>query len=557
MLRFMLPRQSDWTPRHAHLIGPDELAIPAEVNLTGGVNSNGSLGGSSGNVIECSKREDGAAALAIQYPIPAPMGGYLSLRTCLLPERNAPYLMTLELARHQVMLLLNKLEEWALFDRPASDPVMGKIDAALNAWTHALVVQGRGGGAGFTAEAEHAAQDALVTALEAGEALALLSARNQHEKRLSGEFGRIAAKPLPMNAITDHEARESKKRATGSAGVILPDSPLIGVGVNSAAFAPPVCEAITRVADFISVPMRWAEMEPTEGKYAFAKTDRWIEWAVTKAKLPVIAGPVLDLEPGTVPDFLYIWEHDYETLRDVVIEYVKTIVTRYRRTVHTWTICSGLHVGSNFAINYEQAIDLTRVCVVIVKKLHPQAKVQIEIAQPWGEYTSEPSARAARSIPPAVYCELLKQVGVEFDSIGLKMQMGMPLPGRSTRDLAAVSALLDRFGGLDKPLSISVLGCPASPIAPTSSESSESGMWRRNWSPEQQSLWASRVAAIAAGKPYVQSVCWQDIIDAPPPAMSTGGLLNPSGQPRPAFGAICALRESLRKKSMTLPGTDA
>ena len=72
-----------------------------------------------------------------------------------------------------------------------------------------------------------------------------------------------------------------------------------------------------------------------------------------------------------MPDFLYIWEHDYETLRDVVIEHVKQVVTRYRRTVHTWTICSGLHVASNFAISYEQAVDLTRVCVLIVHQLLP------------------------------------------------------------------------------------------------------------------------------------------------------------------------------------------
>ncbi|MBY0308898.1 MAG: hypothetical protein K2Q09_09170, partial [Phycisphaerales bacterium] len=110
MLRFALPNLGQWTPSHAHLIGPDDLALPSEITL-------------SGNVIEASKRVEGTGALAIQYPLPAPTGGTLTLRTTLLPEREAPYLLTLELARHQVMLLLNKLEEWALFDVPAGDPV--------------------------------------------------------------------------------------------------------------------------------------------------------------------------------------------------------------------------------------------------------------------------------------------------------------------------------------------------------------------------------------------------------------------------------------------------
>ncbi|HZW05604.1 MAG TPA: hypothetical protein VFF65_00660, partial [Phycisphaerales bacterium] len=195
-------------------------------------------------------------------------------------------------------------------------------------------------------------------------------------------------------------------------------------------------------------------------------------------------------------------------------------------------------------------------CVLIVRKLHPQAKVQIEIAQPWGEYTAEVSARASRSIPPAVYCELLNQVGVDFDAVALKVQMGVPLPGRSTRDMMALSALLDRYGKLDKPLALSVLGVPAAPVTSIGDNALEPGVWRRPWSPEQQGVWAARAMAIAAGKPYVRSICWQEIADGPAPCMAGGGLLNAQGQVRPAMTALTTLRESLRTRSSTLPGAD-
>ena len=33
-----------------------------------------------------------------------------------------------------------------------------------------------------------------------------------------------------------------------------------------------------------------AVMDPTEGRYVFSKTDRWIEWAVGTAKLPLVGG---------------------------------------------------------------------------------------------------------------------------------------------------------------------------------------------------------------------------------------------------------------------------
>jgi hypothetical protein len=543
MLRFLAPKLPGWTPTHAHLLGPDELAIPAELSLAG-------------DIIHAVKRIEGAAALAIQYPAPAPVGGTLTLRTALLPERREPYLLTLELARYQVMLMLTKLEEWALFETAPTDPVMAKIEEARERYTHALVVQGKrapGAGAAITPQAQAAADEALAAALDAGEALALLSARVQHARRLSGELARLASRPPPDSAITDHEAKLARKHAAGSAGVILPDLPQVGLAVSPSVFAPALCDAIAQCADFLVVPMRWSQMEPTEGRYTFAPTDKWIEWAVTRARLPVVAGPVLDFESGCVPDFVYIWEHDYETLRDVVIEHVKAVVTRYRRTVDTWTICSGLHVGSNFAISYEQAVDLTRVCVTIVRKLHPGAKVQIEISQPWGEYTAEASARAARSIPPAVYCELLSQIGLDFDALALKVQMGYPLPGRSTRDLIAFSSLLDRFAQLDKPLALSMLGAPSSPVPPAPNMPL-AGNWRAEWSPEQQALWLTRACAIAAGKPFVRSIAWQEVVDAPPPASPSGGLITGAGQPKPALAALRTLRAGLHAKAPALVG---
>jgi hypothetical protein len=551
MLRFVVPLIAGWSPSQAHLVGPDDLAIPGEVNLTPAKPTDGHIQG----IIEAKKRTPGAAGLAIQYPVPGPAGGLLTLRTTLLPERQQPYLLTLELARHQVMLMLNKLEEWALFDQPTTEQAMIKMDAALAAYTHALVVQQRSAGTsngGFSDQAEAAAQKALALAIDAGEALALLAAKTSHAKRTSGELARIAARAAPAQALTDHESNESKRRAAGSTGVILTDVPAIGVGVSPAAFGAPLCDAIASLADHVTVPMRWSEMEPSEGKYAFSRVDKWIEWAVTKAKLPVIAGPVLEFDAGCVPDFLYIWEHDYETLREVVVEHLKNVVTRYRRTVHTWTICSGLHVASNFAISYEQAVDLTRLCVLIVRKLHPAAKVQIELAQPWGEYTAELGARGARSIPPAVYCELLKQVNVEVDAIAVKVQMGLPMAGRNTRDLIAFSSLLDRLGALEKPISITALGAPAMPHQPGSDQPLP-GHWRASWSEQHQATWLKHVGAIAASKPFVKSITWAEIVDAPSPAAPGCGLLNGQGQARPVYGALRELRLALQNRQ-ALPG---
>jgi hypothetical protein len=545
-----------WPLRHAHLLGPDELVVSGDVRFERGL-------------IRCERRGEGACALALQFPVPAegaaegsPNEARLILRTALLPARTLPYLLTLELARHRLMLLLNKLEEWALFDLPADDPLSRQLEETRQAFTWALLLA-KGGtgpqGEWYSPEADRAARLALASGVVAGDLMARRQAEVQHRRRVSGELARVAALRPPENAITDHEARASREAAIGSPGVLLPDMPKVGVAVNPAVLNADLQKQAAEAADYITVPMRWVDMEPVEGKYAFKPTDAWIEWAVTKAKLPVMAGPLIDLRPGAVPDFLYIWEHDYETLRDVVIEHVKALVTRYRRAVGTWVVASGFQAGGAFALSQEQIMDLTRTCVFLVRKVQPNAKVIVEIAQPWGEYSGLPGM-TQRTLPPATYAELINQLGLEIDALGVRVQMGQNLPGRATRDLIAISHLLDRFAACDRPVVITACGVP-SRAAPTPAQSSpdlpapDPGTWAGGWTPETQASWLAAVGAMALGKPFVQALCWQDLYDADAGAdMPGGGLTTLGGGPKPALKALAMLRSALREKKPTLPG---
>src|SRR4051812_42971057 len=128
----------DWPLRRAHLFTTaDEVPLHGEVRLEDGV-------------IRCSKAATESAGLALQFPVDLPPGehppapgqgllGLLMLRTSLLPERDEPYLLSLELARHRIMLVLNKLEEWQLFDLPPEHPVMRQFEHAPGEFTAALV----------------------------------------------------------------------------------------------------------------------------------------------------------------------------------------------------------------------------------------------------------------------------------------------------------------------------------------------------------------------------------------------------------------------------------
>lgn len=540
---------------NAYLFGNDEVPVQAEIRFENGV-------------IRCEKTSPDAAGLFLQVRVEKPAGtgtgdlGMLMLRTCLLPDRAEPYLLTLELARHRIMLVLNKLEEWSLFDLPTDHPVLAQLDRAREEFTRAMVslchrVEIEGKSAADPAsvlEANAAASRALALALEASEHLSLLHAEDGLKSRLDGSLY-ADAQDRADSVTADRVMPDNAVKSPDSVGVILPGAPLIGCSVNAANFADPLARAVHASCDFLSLPMRWIEMEPTEGKYSFAKTDKWIEWAVRTAKLPVYAGPLIDFREICVPEWLYIWEHDYETLRELVYEHIKTIVTRYRRTVARWTVCSGLHVNESFALSVEKMMDLTRMCALLVKKLHPAAKVQLEISRPWGEYF----ARNRKSMPPRMYADMISQAGIALDAYALRIQMGQPAPGRVARDLCAISDLLDRYAELDKPLAVTAAGVPShfvpapapqgrgrdgAPPAPPP----DPGFWRAPWSPEIQARWLTQALSVIAGKPYVHNVCWQDLYDSPEADMPAGGVLTESGVAKPAAVALSDLRKAIQSK---------
>lgn len=534
----------DWPLRHAHLLGPEQLPLQANIRFDAGV-------------IRCEKTSPETAGLCVQVPViieadPAVAGsapvslGVLTLPTCLLPERDEPYLLSLELARHQIMLFLNKLEDWGLFDLPAEHPVMAQFERARLVFTQALVAQRDhgAGGAAFSPSADRLARQALALAVDAGERLTLINTERQLPLRLGGKLYAEAARHY--TAITGEVPQAGAPIVLpGAGGAVLPSPPMVGCAVAPGLFNEALQKVAVATSDFLCMPMRWIDMEPQESKYSFTTTDRWIEWAVRTAKLPLVGGPLVDFRAECVPEWLYIWENDYETLRELVYEHVQSVVTRYRRTVSRWTVASGLHVNTNFKLSFEQIIDLTRICVLLVRKLHPGAKIELELAQPWGEYHAENK----RSLPPMLYLQAAIQQGISIDMLGLRVQMGRGASGQSTRDLMAFSAMLDRFALLEKPIAITCIGCPSGPIpVKPGEEDYEPGTWRAPWSDTAQADWIAKFLTVASAKPYIHSVCWQELADAAQaPEMPNGGLVTAGGQPKSAARTLAQVRQSLRE----------
>ena len=515
-----------WPVAEAFVFGQDEIPVPAEVRAEPGR-------------LVCEKHSAEAAGLATVFPpVDESAEKSLMLQTCLLPERDEPYLLSLELARQRIMMLFNKLEDWSLFDLSAQSDAMRALESARLAFTRALVSHklNRGEDGSYSHEADQLAREALELALTASEALVSAHIERALPDRISGRAYASAIGKDPGRV----PAQSPAVKSPNDTGLVLPTKPAISVGLNPVQFSEMLQRVVSTGCDFVSLPTRWRDLEPDEGKYAFADTDRWIEWAVRQAKLPVTAGPVVDLSRSNVPDWLYIWEHDYETLREVVYEHVKNIMTRYRRTVPRWTVLSGLNRNENFQLSFEQMMDLTRMTMLLARKLHPHGKMQIEVRHPFG---SEPGHRP-RSLPGALYAEMVQQAGIGVDAWAVKFELDRPKPGEVGRDLMALSAAIDRYALLDRPLAITAL-----------SKASEPGTEPPT---EEDIRWLREAMQLIVSKPSVVSFVWQQR-ELPPGAKAPmpGSMIDATGQPKPAVRVATDLRQSIVSENIQQQNTES
>ena len=316
---------SDWPLRNAYLLGADGNAVRAEIWFEDGV-------------IHCEKRESGVASLALQHRVGEL--GEMTIQTCLLPERNEPYLLNLELARQRLLTTLSKQEDWALYDLGPDHPATKRIEAARRMFTEALCRQKED-----PVRADQIALDCLAAAVDGSEELALAHSEILLNRRKLNQT--------------------------------LPKYP-IGAGIQFEQGHERLRQGLASNFDYVQLPTYWRALAPEEGDFNFATLDAWMEWA-GRNRLPILAGPLVCFESFCLPDWIYIWEHDYDTVRDLIYEFVEKLVTRYGNYVSVWNVLSGLHTNNHFALNLDQIMDLTRMATMLVKKIRPQSRAIIEI----------------------------------------------------------------------------------------------------------------------------------------------------------------------------------
>lgn len=247
---------------------------------------------------------------------------------------------------------------------------------------------------------------------------------------------------------------------------------------------------------------------------------------------------MLDFAARAVPAWLHIWEHDYDSVREFAFEHARRVVTRYRKAVTRWVPLSGINTNEVFSFTPEQMVDMTRLAVLLTRKIHQNARITIDIDQPFGEHVTHNH----KGVAPLLYLQMVIEAGVPFDSIGLRLQFGDACPGHSSRDLMQIAALLDTYAQFDKSIHLTAFGVPSAPVDPNAPHASA-------WTEQSQGDWLVDIATLALSKPFVQSVCWQSLYDTPSSReMRHAGLFHADGSPKASARRATDFRGTLRPR---------
>lgn len=448
------------------------------------------------NVITCSKPSNETAGLSLLWKVDG--YGEVEMATTCLPEKGNRYNLNLELARAKLMQIITKQQEWSLFDE--SNEIEKLLKQAKQLFIEAV------NNTGEPVKSAQFADKAIYKAMLLAEKLADTNSDKAFDKKSKNHLftrGCLGCKVTPSML---------KQK--------------------------PYAKCVLDLFGFVTVPVNWRQIEKKRGEFDFTQLDFCIK-AFSNKKIGVGAGPLLRFTPSYIPEWLIKEKPNFQQILEYAYEFITEITKRYSRMVRFWKILGGINCYNCFGFNFEQIIEISRASAMAVKNNTERAIKVIEIANPWGEYYALKSA----SIPPTAYIDMLVQSGIDFDAFGLDLRFGGRGGCLTIRDMMSISAMLDSFSVIGKPVHITEFS--AESLDSKENNSENFGWWHKKWDPEIQAKWIKQFYKIALSKPYIDTVTYSSIADTPQNADS--GLLDKNLKPKQAYKSIKDIKKVIFK----------
>lgn len=429
----------------------------------------------------------------------AGFGEYL-LQTAMLPERTRPYLLPLELARGSLARLREHLARLEAADQPYPDLLRHSLETASQLFIEAATSRED------VESASRWAERSMQVCLEAIEA----SQRHlqQHSHVLEARRRGQRRTRLLVRADRLPERAESTDVVLGAFN-----------GVMAAA--------------------DWQKTEPQPQQHRWEPVDAVLDWA-RQHQLATGCGPLILWRRHMLPDWLYLWEDDFDSLESHVVQQVEAVVQQFADRCQLWHVVGSTNFSPAVRLSDPQRLRLAASAVDAARRIAPTSTRIVSFDQPWADYL----ARQHHEATPLDYAAALVRAGVGVTALGLEINLGYWPDGSARRDPLEVEHLLDLWSQLGLPLYV-WLAIPSDSARDRRARMAAQPVSLRANQPSSQSQadLAEHLILHLLSHPGVEGICWAELADDRPHDFPHAGLLDARGGPKPLGGSLRALRE--------------
>jgi hypothetical protein len=482
LMRFLVSPEEmlgDWPEIYrAHISGLDGRIYPTRVEVAG-------------NLITCRRPHSDSGKLHVPWPVPG--YGRPVLSTTSLREREAPYVLALELARGKLSEVRDQCAAWQLL-RMTTPPEFQTIQqSAFRLFSSATAIQ----------------QDAAKSSRLAAESIVLASR---------------AADTLVEAYVEQRLA--VRRHAVGHAPTLLGCT--LEAGLPGTGAIGPFCDVFGAAA----APIEWRLIEPTEGRYEWDPVDALVA-CCGEHRLLIRGGPLIDLGPHGLPEWLSPWQNDFLNLQSFVCDFIETAVSRYMGRVRIWEVSAHANTGVALGMGEENRLALAARTLEAATRTDSDSQFFIRVDQPWSEY----QARGQHRLSAFQFVDALIRSNIGLQGVNLEIALGYRPRGSMMRDLLGFSRMIDAWSQLGVQLHVT-LAIPSSDQSDALADEDlevDQPVWETPWNEGTQARHALEIVRLLMAKPAVTGIFWSHFDDGRLHQYPHAGLMRPGGAAKQTF----------------------
>ncbi|MBX3451180.1 MAG: endo-1,4-beta-xylanase [Planctomycetaceae bacterium] len=451
----------------------------------------------------CRRSSSESCHFHVAFPIPG--RGPVVIATTTLPERDQPYLLSVELARGLIVQLRNQSSTWQLAGMLVPDEFTNRLLEAQRLFAKAALSQ----------HDEGLAWDLALRALEVGLDAADWLADAFRQQALAGRQRSFATMPVLLGC----ELNVSEVPFSGQA-------------------------EFQQVFNAAAVRVDWRDVESAEGEYDWSTADRHLEYCESH-RLTTRAGSLIDLGAGGLPDWLTPWEHDFFNLQSFVCDFVETAISRYVGRVRLWEVAARFNTGGVLSLNEESRLSLVARVLDTARQVDGESQYLVRVDQPWGEY----QARGQHRLTPLQAIDALARSGVGLGGVNLEIAVGFLPCGTANRHALDFCRMIDMWSLLGLPLYVTLAYPSRADLDMQVSGDTEvdSRISPANFGETEQATWIDEVVPLLLAKPSVAGVFWSHFTDERAHRFPNAGLWQEPGGAKLGLKHLAAWSQARRR----------